>query len=55
MVGHMIGADEAKTKLAAEIFDTCESISDPEACESALKIGICLKTEGEKKGIPIPI
>lgn len=55
MVEHILGADEAKKKLAVELFNTCGNISDSDACEAAMKIGMCLKTEGEKNGIPLPI
>lgn len=42
-----------KMKDAEDIFNECSLINDPDDCEAANKIGICLKTVGVKKGMVI--
>lgn len=42
-----------KMKDAEDIFNECSSVGDPDDCEAASKIGICLKTVGTKKGMVI--
>jgi PBP/GOBP family len=42
------GDDEKKLKQAEEIADECKTVSDPDRCEQAIKIGKCME-EGAKK------
>lgn len=45
----MTGGDAGKMAAAAELFDECSGMSGADPCESATKIGMCLKENGEKK------
>lgn len=41
--------DEEKLKAAAVIIEECVKLEgDADPCEAAVKIGFCLKTNGEK-------
>lgn len=50
MVSKMTG-DASKAAGAAELYDECNSTEGGEPCEAASKIGLCLKTQGVKKGV----
>lgn len=37
----------------AEIFGICSPLSDPDPCEAAVKIGMCIMGEGKKRNLPL--
>lgn len=48
VVGMGVGDDKDKLKSAEEIADECKTVTDPDRCEQAIKIGKCME-EGAKK------
>lgn len=47
----MTNADPVKMKFAEELYDECNGMGGGSDCESASKIGECLKINGMKKQI----
>lgn len=44
----MTGGDDEKMKLIAPIYEACSDVSGDDECDTAAKIGHCLKEEGDK-------
>lgn len=52
MASKMTGGDTAKMKLAGEIVAECKTKGgDPDPCQSALDIGVCVMVNGKKGSI----
>lgn len=44
----MTSGDAAMIAQAAQLYEDCKNESGADACETASKIGICLKDKGQK-------
>lgn len=46
-----LGGDEDKMKKVEEVATECEKVADQDRCEMAIKIGKCMQSEAEKRGM----
>lgn len=43
------GDDKEKLQAADEIGEECKTVSDPDRCEQAIKIGKCMEAGAKKR------
>jgi hypothetical protein len=54
LIEMMADQDDNKLKAAGDIAEDCKSQTDPDKCEQAIKIGMCIEEGAKKHGFKPP-